>query len=68
MIDPERLHAADVAILVLHHRAVRERVGVVAAWLRHISGSDDVKGLGNIYRPDECCAAWIVVVWMEFVD
>ena len=68
VIYPKRLNPADVAILVLHHRAIGQRIDVVARRLRHGAGRADVTRLRNVHRSDECRVARNVIVRMKFVD
>ena len=66
VIDPERFDTVDVAILILHHRAVGERVGVIApgrCW--HRVSSRNIRALADVYRANKCRTSRSCVVGMK---
>jgi hypothetical protein len=66
VIDPERFDTVYVAILILHHRAVGERVGVIAAGrLWHRVSSRNIRGLADVHRPNKCRTSRSCVIGTE---
>lgn len=68
MIDPERFDAAEIAILVLHHRPVGQGVDVITRRLGHGAGRANVTRLRNIDWSDKRGVRRHIEVGMKLVD
>jgi hypothetical protein len=69
MVNPERLDASDISILILHHRPIGKGVGIVTTRrLWHCVRRDDVSSLRNVGRSNECRVARDSIVRMKLIN